>query len=120
MAKFYPPNRIEKSLKTTFNPKATVTFYLPRPLFFACLSLTPAGLAQSVERLNAEREVAGSIACEQALLSSRAKRAAQERVSRASRASTFQDIPQMKSLLAGYGFDSAGRTNIQGIEITEK
>ena len=39
------------------------------------------------------------IACEQALLFGRAKRAARER---ASRACTFHDIPQMESLLAGY------------------
>ena len=48
------------------------------------------------------------IACEQALLFGRAKRAARERppqsrlLSRASRACTFHDIPQMESLLAGY------------------
>ena len=55
------------------------------------------------------------IACEQALLFGRAKRAARERaserrsregqsrlLSRASRACTFHDIPQMESLLVGY------------------
>ena len=45
------------------------------------------------------------VACEQALLFGRAKRAARERtsrlLSRASRASTFHDIPQIESLLAG-------------------
>ena len=60
----------------------------------------------------------GHLACEQALLFGRAKRAARERASereaardrpplsrlfsRASRASTFLDIPQMESLVAGY------------------
>ena len=56
------------------------------------------------------------LACEQALLFGRAKRAARPRgaglslpqppqsrlLSRASRACTFHDIPQMESLLAGY------------------
>ena len=49
------------------------------------------------------------LACEQALLFGRAKRAAREGargrqsrlLSRASRACTFHDIPQMESLLAG-------------------
>ena len=45
-----------------------------------------------------------SVACEQALLFGRAKRVTRERASRparSSRASTFHDIPQIESFLAG-------------------
>ena len=71
-----------------------------------------------LQRLCSVRFFLLSIACVQALLFGRAKRAARERaieprsrkgpppqsllLSRASRACTFHDIPQMESLLAGY------------------
>ena len=73
-----------------------------------------------------------SIACEQALLFGRAKRAARERaselrnregppppqsrlLSRASRACTFHDIPQMESLLAGYVVKKASLVICNGL-----
>ena len=56
---------------------------------------------------NVTRKINGNMngICQQALLFGRAKQAARERasriLSRASRASTFHDIPQIESLLAG-------------------
>ena len=83
-----------------------------------------------LQRLCSVRFFLLSIACEQALLFGRAKRAARERegerrsregpaqsrlLSRASRACTFHDIPQMESLLAGYVVKKASLVICNGL-----
>ena len=85
-----------------------------------------------LQRLCSVRSFLLSIACEQALLFGRAKRAARERaselrnregppppqsrlLSRASRACTFHDIPQMESLLAGYVVKKASLVICNGL-----
>ena len=74
-----------------------------------------------LQRLCSVRSFLLSIACEQALLFGRAKRAARGRplqsrlLSRASRACTFHDIPQMESLLAGYVVKKASLVICNGL-----
>ena len=86
-----------------------------------CLQMCSRKTVKQIQKLSAREELRApvqrltlSLACKQALLFVRAKRAKRERasewrscegprlLSRASRASTFHDIPQMESLLAGY------------------
>ena len=86
--------------------------------FIALLSFSVIDVKTSYNRI--KRKIAAfaiTVACEQALLFGRAKRVAREGasplacLSRASRASTFHDIPQMESLLAGYNHCNNNNNN---------